>query len=79
MFLVAIQVEALDRHRLLSDVTRVLSDERISILSASVHDHPRPGRGQPVHLRAGRPEAPRHLLQTMRNVEGVYDVDRVTA
>jgi len=36
VFLVAIQVEALDRHRLLSDVTRVLSDERISILSASV-------------------------------------------
>ena len=36
VFLVAIQVEALDRHRLLSDVTRVLSDERVSILSASV-------------------------------------------
>ena len=32
----SIQVEALDRHRLLSDVTRVLSDERVNILSASV-------------------------------------------
>ena len=29
VFLVAIQVEALDRHRLLSDVTRVLADEKV--------------------------------------------------
>ncbi|MGH3882975.1 MAG: RelA/SpoT family protein, partial [Pseudonocardiaceae bacterium] len=36
MFLVGIQVEALDRHRLLSDVTKVLADERVNILSASV-------------------------------------------
>src|SRR5205823_10253332 len=35
-FLVAIQVEALDRTRLLSDVTRVLSDAHVNILSASV-------------------------------------------
>src|SRR6185295_16822263 len=34
VFLVAIQVEALDRHRLLSDVTRVLADEKVNILSA---------------------------------------------
>ena len=31
----SIQVEALDRHRLLSDVSRVLSDERVNILSAT--------------------------------------------
>ncbi|EUA32660.1 ACT domain protein [Mycobacterium xenopi 4042] len=36
VFLVAIQVEALDRHRLLSDITRALSDEKVNILSASV-------------------------------------------
>ena len=36
VFLVAIQVEALDRTRLLSDVTRVLSDQHVNILSASV-------------------------------------------
>src|SRR5215207_8820738 len=34
VFLVAIQVEALDRHRLLSDVTKALADERVNILSA---------------------------------------------
>ena len=36
LFLVNIQVEALDRTRLLSDVTRVLSDAHVNILSATV-------------------------------------------
>ncbi|HVE62730.1 MAG TPA: bifunctional (p)ppGpp synthetase/guanosine-3',5'-bis(diphosphate) 3'-pyrophosphohydrolase, partial [Mycobacteriales bacterium] len=36
IFLVNIQVEALDRTRLLSDVTRALSDQHVNILSASV-------------------------------------------
>ena len=35
-FLVAIQVEALDRTGLLSDVTRTLSDQHVNILSATV-------------------------------------------
>ena len=49
VFLVAIQVEALDRHRLLSDITKVLADEKVNILSASVHDVAGPGGGVPVH------------------------------
>ena len=36
MFLVQLQVEALDRSRLLSDVTRVISDNGVNILSAAV-------------------------------------------
>jgi guanosine-3',5'-bis(diphosphate) 3'-pyrophosphohydrolase len=36
VFRVQIQVEALDRNRLLSDVTRVLSDHHVNILSATV-------------------------------------------
>ncbi len=79
VFLVAIQVEALDRHRLLSDVTRVLADERVNILSASVttsNDRVAISRftfemGDPKHLG--------HVLNAVRNVEGVYDVYRVTS
>ena len=59
MFLVNIQVEALDRARLLSDITMVLSDAHVNILSASLSHHPRPGRQEPVHLRDGRRQAPR--------------------
>ncbi|HZU48251.1 MAG TPA: RelA/SpoT family protein [Mycobacterium sp.] len=79
VFLVAIQVEALDRHRLLSDVTRALADEKVNILSASVttsNDRVAISRftfemGDPKHLG--------HLLDVVRNVEGVYDVYRVTS
>jgi guanosine-3',5'-bis(diphosphate) 3'-pyrophosphohydrolase len=77
MFLVNIQVEALDRSRLLSDVTRALSDQHVNILSAAVstgHDRIALSRftfemADPKHLGS--------VLKTVRNVEGVFDVYRV--
>ena len=57
VFLVQIQVEALDRNRLLSDITRVLSDHHVNILAATVHDLTRPRGDLAVHLRDGRPRA----------------------
>jgi GTP pyrophosphokinase len=79
LFLVQIQVEALDRARLLSDVTRALSDQHVNILSASVHttrDRIALSRftfemADPTHLGA--------VLRNVRNVEGVFDCYRVTA
>ncbi|MDQ1677230.1 MAG: diphosphokinase / guanosine-3,5-bis(diphosphate) 3-diphosphatase [Actinomycetota bacterium] len=79
LFLVAIQVEALDRHRLLSDVTKMLSEEQVNILSATVtttRDRVAVSRftfemADPKHLG--------HLLRTVRKVEGVYDAYRVTS
>ena len=79
VFLVAIQVEALDRSRLLSDVTRVLSDQHVNILSASVtttRDRVAISRftfemGDPKHLG--------HVLKAVRSVDGVFDVYRITS
>ncbi len=79
VFLVAIQVEALDRSRLLSDITRVLSDQHVNILSASVtttRDRVAVSRftfemGDPKHLG--------HVLRAVRGVEGVFDAHRVTS
>jgi GTP diphosphokinase / guanosine-3',5'-bis(diphosphate) 3'-diphosphatase len=79
VFLVAIQVEALDRSRLLSDVTRVLSDQHVNILSASVtttRDRVALSRftfemGDPKHLG--------HILRAVRGVEGVFDAYRITS
>ncbi|WP_028046300.1 bifunctional (p)ppGpp synthetase/guanosine-3',5'-bis(diphosphate) 3'-pyrophosphohydrolase [Cellulomonas sp. URHE0023] len=78
LFLVQIQVEALDRSRLLSDVTRVLSDSHVNILSASVstsRDRVALSRfvfemAEPSHLAS--------VLAAVRKVEGVFDVYRVT-
>jgi len=79
VFLVAIQVEALDRHRLLSDVTRVLSDERVSILSASVTTSRDRVAVSRFTFELGDPKHLGHLLKAIRSVEGVYDVYRLTS
>jgi GTP diphosphokinase / guanosine-3',5'-bis(diphosphate) 3'-diphosphatase len=76
-FLVAIQVEALDRNRLLSDITRALSDQHVNILSAALNtsrDRICKARftfetADPTHLD--------HVLAAVRGVPGVFDVYRI--
>ncbi|HWU45875.1 MAG TPA: bifunctional (p)ppGpp synthetase/guanosine-3',5'-bis(diphosphate) 3'-pyrophosphohydrolase [Humibacter sp.] len=79
IFLVQIQVEALDRSGLLSDVTRVLSEHHVNILSATVQtssDRLALSRfvfemGDTTHLD--------RVLNAVRRIDGVYDVYRVSA
>jgi guanosine-3',5'-bis(diphosphate) 3'-pyrophosphohydrolase len=79
IFLVQIQVEALDRSGLLSDVTRVLSEHHVNILSATVstsNDRLALSRfvfemGDIVHLD--------RVLNAVRRIDAVYDVYRVTS
>lgn len=78
LFLVNIQVEALDRARLLSDITKMLSDSQVNILSASVtttRDRVAISRftfemADATHLE--------DVLRAVRTVDGVYDVYRIT-
>ncbi|WP_422647367.1 RelA/SpoT family protein [Actinoalloteichus caeruleus] len=79
VFLVAIQVEALDRHRLLSDVTKILADERVNILSASVTTSRDRVAVSRFSFEMGDPKHLGHVLKAVRNIEGVYDVYRVTS
>jgi GTP pyrophosphokinase len=78
LFLVQIQIEALDRSGLLSDVTRVLSEHHVNILSASVST-----RNDRVALsrfvfEMGDPAGLDHLLSAVKRIEAVYDVYRVS-
>ncbi|WP_395638907.1 RelA/SpoT family protein [Pseudolysinimonas sp.] len=78
VFLVQIQVEALDRAGLLSDITRVLAENHVNILSANVStssDRLAISRyvfemGDTVHLD--------RLLNAVRRIDAVYDVYRVS-
>ncbi|MDH6291805.1 RelA/SpoT family protein [Rhodococcus sp. NM-2] len=79
VFLVAIQIEALDRHRLLSDVTKALADEKVNILSASVTTSGDRVAISKFTFEMGDPKHLGHVLNVVRNVEGVYDVYRVTS
>ena len=78
LFLVNIQVEALDRARLLSDVTRTLSDQHVNILNASVStskDRTAISRFTFEMADASHLDA---VLASVRGVEGVYDVYRTS-
>ena len=77
IYLVNIQIEALDRNGLLSDVTRTLSEHHVNILSASVST----SRDRIALSRFTFEMAdPKHLgsvLAAVKNIAGVYDVYRV--
>jgi GTP pyrophosphokinase len=79
VFLVAIQVEALDRPRLLSDITRVLSDQHVNILSASVATSRDRVAISRFTFEMGDPKHLGHVLKAVRTVDGVYDAYRVTS
>jgi len=76
-FVVAIQVEALDRTRLLSDIATVLSDQHVNILSANSST----GRDRITRLRFAFELADiTHLssiLAAVKRIDGVYDAYRV--
>jgi GTP pyrophosphokinase len=77
VFLVNIQVEALDRARLLSDVTRALSDQHVNILSASVTTTRERIALSRFTFEMADPKHLGSVLKTVRQVDGVFDVYRV--
>ncbi len=79
VFLVTIQVEALDRARLLSDITKTLADVKVNILSANLSMSKDGMAISRFSFEMADPKHLGHLLRTVRGVEGVYDVYRVTS
>ena len=78
VFLVQLQVEALDRNRLLSDVTRVLSDQHVNILSASVQTSRDRVAISKFTFEMGDPGHLDHVMKAVRKIDGVFDVYRIT-
>jgi GTP pyrophosphokinase len=76
-FLVQIQIEALDRGGLLSDVTRVLSEHHVNILSASVSTRADRVALSRFVFEMSNPSALEGLLNSVRQIDNVYDVYRV--
>ncbi|MBM7825463.1 GTP pyrophosphokinase [Arcanobacterium pluranimalium] len=79
IFLVQVQIEALDRKGLLADITRALSEHDINMISGSINtSSERLARSNFIFEISD----PRHLdqvLKELRKIEGVYDAYRVTA
>ncbi len=78
VYLVQVQVEALDRQGLLHDISRVLNENGVNLLQATMStSKERVAKSHFVFEMAD----PRHLqnvLREMRKIEGVYDAYRVT-
>lgn len=76
IFLVNIQIEALDRARLLADVTRTLSEQHVNILSAAVSTSKDRVAISKFTFEMADAKHLDSVLAAVRNVEGVYDVYR---
>jgi GTP pyrophosphokinase len=76
-FVASIEIEALDRSRLLRDVTTVLSEQHVDILASSTHT----GTDRIALLRfdfeLADPSHLESLLSTLKRVDSVYDAYRV--
>ncbi|QIM17420.1 bifunctional (p)ppGpp synthetase/guanosine-3',5'-bis(diphosphate) 3'-pyrophosphohydrolase [Leucobacter insecticola] len=79
VFLVQIQVEALDRSGLLSDVTRTLSEHHVNILSASVNTSTSRLAISRFLFEMANATHLDHVLNAVRRIDGVYDVYRITS
>ncbi|APF41654.1 RelA/SpoT family protein [Neomicrococcus aestuarii] len=78
VFLVEIQVEALDRKSLLSDVTRVLSENHVNILGATVHTTRERTALSRFSFEMTDTKYLDHVLNAVRRIDGVYDVYRTS-
>ena len=77
MFRASVEVKALDRSRLLRDVSNVLSDQHVNIVACSTHT----GSDRVASMRFEFEMAdPNHLdavLRTIKNIDAVYDAYRI--
>ena len=77
IYLVNIQVEAIDRNGLLSDVTRTLSEHHVNILNASVSTTRERIAFSKFTFEMADPKHLGSVLAAVKNIAGVYDVYRV--
>src|SRR5437588_172995 len=77
VFVASIEIEALDRSKLLRDITTVLSDHHVNVLASSSHT----GSDRVAHLRfdfeLGDPSHLESLLGTLKRVDSVFDAYRM--
>ena len=78
LFMVQIQIEALDRSGLLSDVTRVLSEHHVNILSATVNTSSNRLAISRFVFEMGDTTHLDRVLNAVRRIDAVYDVYRVS-
>jgi len=78
MFTVGIMVQALDRTKLLRDVTDAISDLGVNILGSSSHTDPRTRTATlRFSVELADPSHLGHILAQVKRVNSVFDASRV--
>ena len=75
---VTVQVEAFDRHHLLRDITSVLGDLRVNIMSAQVTTRRDRVAVLTFSFEMGDPQHLDYVLSSIQSIDGVYDAYRMT-
>jgi GTP pyrophosphokinase len=76
-FVCAVEVKALDRTRLLTDVARVLSEHHVNILSSTTHTKTDASSHMRFEFELADPAHLDSLLSALKRVDSVYDAYRV--
>ena len=77
-FLVAIQIDGIDRARLLSDVSSVLSEQHVDIVAVNITTNKQRQFSGKITFESQDPTHLQHVMAQVRRVPGVFDVFRVT-
>ena len=77
VFVVAVEVVALDRSRLLRDVANALSDQHVNIVSCSTQTGTDRVARMRFEFEMADPSHLRSVLRVIKRIEGVYDAHRV--
>jgi GTP pyrophosphokinase len=77
VFVVAIEVKALDRTQLLADVAKVLSEYHVSIISSSTHTTPDRVSRMRFEFELADPKHLASLLGNLKQLDSVYDAYRL--
>ena len=78
VYLVQIQIEALDRKGLLADITRALSEHDINMLTGSMNTSNERVARLNFTFEMADPHHLQQVLREIRKIEGVYDAYRLT-
>jgi GTP pyrophosphokinase len=77
VFVASIEIKALDRSRLLADVTRSLSEHHVSILSSSSSTSPDRVSTMRFEFELADPSHLDSLLASVKRIDSVYDAYRI--
>lgn len=78
VFLVQVQIEALDRKGLLADISRALSEHDVNMLTGHINTSSERIAKSTFTFEMADPHHLERVLRELRKIEGVYDAYRIT-